>query len=313
MKILVTGVEGFIGSHFARHAIARDNIVIGHTRHTQGKHYERIADTVPNGNFNLVCGDITKEISDIMMNVDVVVNFAAKTFVDHSILDPHPFIRSNFLGTYNLLNQAVKCKVKRFIQVSTDEVYGTMNPGDYAQEQDELRPTNPYSATKAAADMLAISYFHTYDLPIIITRCENNYGPYQGSEKAIPTFIRHAMKDRPLPVYGDGKHRRQWLHVDDHVDALYFLITRGHAGQIYNVGGNVEKENLSLAEDILLLTNSEAGVEFVEDHDIRPGHDRRYAMATDKINALGWKAKMSYQDGLSETVEWYKNNERWLR
>lgn len=313
MRILVTGVLGFIGSHFAKQAMHAGHTVIGFARDTDQWAIKRIENIKNNPKFHLVYGDITKEVSDTMTGVDVVVNFAAKTFVDHSILDPHPFVRSNILGTYNLLNQAVKCKPRLFIQISTDEVYGTIENG-YAKETDTLNPTNPYSASKAAGDLLALSYFHTYGLPIIITRTENNYGPYQASQKAIPTFVKKALNDEPLPVYGDGKHRRMWLHVEDHCDAILYLMEHGVPGEIYNIGARQEKENIELAKDILRMTGKpESMINFVPDHNIRPGHDRRYGIDVEKITELGWQPKKTYEAGLAETITWYTENRWWLQ
>lgn len=315
MKILITGVLGFIGSHFARYLLHfTDASVVGFARFTDQWAFKRIEDLTTGypHRFKLVYGDITKEISDLTSDVDVIVNFAAKTFVDHSIMDPHPFIRSNILGTYNLLSQAIKRIPKRFIQISTDEVYGSVAAG-YCTEDAQLKPTNPYSASKAAADMLALSYAKTYGLPLIITRTENNYGPYQHPQKAIPTFIKKALAGEKLPVYGDGRHRRMWLHVEDNCSAIWHLIQKGKLGEIYNIGARQEKENFTLAKTILaILGKPESLIEFTPDYNIRPGHDRRYAMDVSKLLATGWQHHFPFQEGIVKTVEWYVSNQWWL-
>src|SRR3989338_3871343 len=207
MKILVTGILGFIGSHFAETALADGHEVVGFGRNSDQKNFHRIARFQNNPRFKLILGDLAEDISGIAEGVDVIVHFAAKTFVDHSIVDPAPFIRSNVFGTYNLLEQARKYKTPLFIQISTDEVYGAIMEGEY-REDARINPTNPYAATKAGADALAIAYFHTYKLPVIITRTENNYCPFQHPQKAMPVFVRNALQNKPLPVYGDGRHRR---------------------------------------------------------------------------------------------------------
>lgn len=311
MKILVTGCLGFIGSAFVRYVIKNtEDTVIGLNRTTSEKR-KRCVPTIDNLRFQLVTKDLTEDISGVAMGVDAIVNFAAKTFVDHSIRDPIAFIQNNIMGTYNLLEEARRCNVKRFIQISTDEVYGSILQGSY-KEDSRLNPTNPYSATKAAADMLCISYMNTYKMPIIITRTENNFGEYQAPEKAIPTFIRKALHDEPLPVYGDGKHSRMWLHVDDHCSAILTLLTRGQVGEIYHVAGEHELQNLDLAKKILhLLGKPESLIEFVPDQNIRPGHDRRYALDSSKMRALGWRST-PFEAALQDTVEWYKANQWWF-
>ena len=246
------------------------------------------------------------------------VNFAAKTFVDHSIKDPRPFIYSNLVGTYNLLEQARFYKTKLYFQVSTDEVYGAILDGSY-KEDSRLNPTNPYAATKAAADVLTLSYWNTYGLPAIITRTENNYGPMQHPQKAMPVFVKAALEGRKLPVYGDGKHRRMWLHVRDHCEAITHLIEKFFdnkigAGEIYHVAGEQELENIELARKILrILGKPEDQIQLIDDRNIRPGHDRRYALDTTKLKSTGWKPKISLDEGLKEVVNWYKDNDWWLK
>lgn len=318
MRILVTGVAGFIGSQFALMALDKGWEVTGFARNSDQKNLLRLKDYKDRENFHLVFGDLTGDISGITENQDVIVNFAAKTFVDHSIKDPKPFIYSNLVGTYNLLEQARLYKNKLFFQISTDEVYGAILEGSY-KEDDRLNPTNPYSATKAAADVLAISYWNTYKVPILITRTENNYGPMQHPQKAMPVFVRKALAGEKLPVYGDGKHRRMWLYVTDHCDAVIHLIEKYldgkvKAGEIYHVAGEQELENIGLARKILKLLNKpEDQIELIDDMNIRPGHDRRYALDTTKIRATGWKPKMSLDEGLEKSVNWYKDNDWWFK
>jgi dTDP-glucose 4,6-dehydratase len=312
MKVLVTGITGFIGSHFGRLAIAEGYEVVGFARQSDTRNARRIADYHVSPQFRLVYGDLTGDISGIVEGIDAVVHFAARTFVDHSILDPEPFIQSNIVGTYKLLEQARRYQPRFFIQVSTDEVYGAILDGAY-KEDARLNPTNPYASTKAAADMLCLSYWNTYKVPIIITRTENNYGPWQHPQKAMPVFIRHALQNKKLPVYGDGKHRRMWLHVEDHCHAILHLLQRGTAGEIYHVAGEEELENIELARHILdVLGKSHDLITLVPDHNVRPGHDRRYALNVEKLRGTGWQPRHSLTEGLIKTIEWYKNNTNWF-
>lgn len=311
MKILVTGITGFIGSHFGRLALMGGHDVVGFARHSDTRNMRRIEDYRISPRFRLVFGDLTGDISGLLEGVDAVVNFAARTFVDQSILDPEPFIQSNIVGTYKLLEQARKYKPKRYVQVSTDEVYGAILEGSY-KEDARLNPTNPYSSTKAAADMLCVSYWNTYHLPIIITRTENNYGPWQHPQKAMPVFVQKALRNEKLPVYGDGKHRRMWLHVEDHCQAVLHILEKGEPGEIYHVAGEEELENVELARRILdILGKPHTLIEFVPDYNIRPGHDRRYALNVEKLRATGWKPSRTLQQGLTETVGWYKDHPDW--
>lgn len=316
-RMLVTGCLGFIGSHFCRYMLNKykDISIVGFDRYGNQKNLERIKDFSHNERFNILYGDLTisNDISGIVEDIDYIIHFAAFTFVDHSIKDPTPFIQSNIVGTFNLLEQARKYKPQKYVQISTDEVYGAIIEGAYS-ENDRLNPTNIYSASKAAADMLALAYFNTYKLPIMITRTENNYGPYQHPQKAIPVFIKKALNGEPLPVYGDGKHRRMWLYVADHCRAIDFLLDYGELGQIYHVAGEQELENLELAKIILkTLGKSEDMIKFIDDHDIRPGHDRRYALDISKFKSLGWQPVYNLTEGLKETINWYKQNDWWLK
>ncbi len=313
MKILVTGALGFIGSTFIKWTLAKhpEISIVGHGRMSSQKALTRLDPVNGHERLQLVFGDLEKDCSDLLDGIDVVVNFAAKTFVDHSIKDPDPFIKSNIIGTYKLLEQARKYPIKKFVQVSTDEVYGSIAEGAY-REDDRLNPTNPYAAAKAAADMLVISYGNTFGLPYIITRTENNYGVFQHPQKAFPTFVKKALKGEKLPIYGDGRHRRMWLRVEDHCTAILHLIAQDAHG-IFHVAGEHELETLELAQRILkCLGLPDDQIEFIPDHNIRPGHDRRYALDVSKLKATGWAPSFDLDTGIPPVVEWYKDNPWWL-
>jgi len=315
--MIVTGCLGFIGSFFCKYALKNrpDISIVGIARNTNQKHLMRIKEILGNPRFSLYYADFARDnLSEAFEDAEYVVHFGAKTFVDHSIRDPTPFIQSNVVGTYRILEaERVNARnLKMHFQISTDEVYGAILTGSY-KEDAPLNPTNPYSATKAAGDMLALSYFNTYKLPIIITRTENNYGPFQHPQKVLPVFTRKALADKSLPVYGDGKHSRMWLHVQDHCRAVLHLMEKGEAGEIYHIAGEQELQNLELAKTILrLLGKPEDLIAFVPDYNIRPGHDRRYALNVEKLRAIGWKPTVSLDEGLKQTVEWYKNNPDWF-
>ena len=313
MKILVTGCLGFIGSHFVKYTLKHfpGVKVTGFSRFSSSKHLLRIDDIAHDGRFNLCFGDLAGDISGLLEGVDVVVNFAAKTFVDHSIKDPEPFIHSNILGTYNLLEQCRRYPPKLYVQISTDEVYGSIEVGAH-NELSPLNPTNPYSSSKAAADMLVMSYGSTYGLPYIITRTENNYGPFQHPQKVMPAFVKKALNGEPLPIYGDGKHKRMWLRVEDHCSAVWHLINKDLRG-IYHIAGEQELDNTALARKILIvLGKPESLLTFIDDSKIRPGHDRRYALDVSKLRATGWTPQWSLNEGLADAILWYKENQRWL-
>lgn len=315
-KFLCTGVLGFIGSYFAKYVIQNypDVSVVGVARNTNQKHLARVKEIRGHPRFRLYYADIAKDdLSEVFEDIDYVYHFAAKTFVDHSIRNPDPFIQSNVVGTFKILEECRQAKqLKMHFQISTDEVYGAILSGSYTEDA-PLNPTNPYAATKAAGDMLAVSYYNTYNLPIIITRTENNYGPYQHPQKVMPVFVKKALADEPLPVYGDGKHRRMWLHCEDHVRALLHLMDHGSPGEIYHIAGAQELENLELAKRILrILGKPEDLIRFVPDFNIRPGHDRRYALNVEKLRATGWEPKYSLDEGLKQAVEWYKNHPEWF-
>lgn len=322
-KICVTGASGFIGSAFVRKVLKETNYTIrALIRNTNKRNLERlynfehVREAEKDGRLHVINGDLLGDLSDLCENCNYVINFAAKTFVDQSIRDPLPFIEANFMGTYRLLEDARRNKVEKYIQISTDEVYGAILSGAYTEDS-RINPTNPYAATKAGADALVIAYANTFKMNTIITRTENNYGIMQHPQKAFPVFIKAAMADQSIPVYGDGKHSRQWLWVDDHVDALLTLLESNvPPGEVYHVAGNQELTNLELAEKITLACGkyfTEKSIHFVPDHNIRPGHDRRYALVCDKMAKLGWEPKVPLDKGIEMAAEWYINNYWWLK
>jgi len=282
---------------------------------TYAGNLENLRDVENDSRYSFVRGDIS-ELVDVREHLtdefDVVVNFAAESHVDRSIHDPVPFLRTNVLGTGILLSVARERNIPLFVQISTDEVYGSLGPEGLFTEKTPLAPNSPYSASKASADLVARSYFKTFGYPVIITRCSNNYGPYQFPEKLIPLFITNALEDKPLPLYGDGLNVRDWIYVDDHSEAIDLVMRKGKPGEVYNIGGECEKTNLEITETILeLLGKPRSLIRFVED---RPGHDRRYAMDISKIREeLGFEPKTPFIEGMKKTVEWYKDNEQWWR
>ncbi len=245
-----------------------------------------------------------------MKDVDLVIHFASETHVDRSISDASLFIQTDLVGTYNLLNIARESNIKKFIQISTDEVYGSIEKGSF-KETDELRPRNPYSASKAGADRLAYSFYATYNLPIIITRSSNNFGPYQYPEKLIPLFITNLLENKKTPVYGDGLNIRDWLYVLDNCEAIDFILHKGKEGEVYNIAGNNEKTNIAITKLLLkLLNKDESSIDYVKD---RPGHDRRYALNANKLKSLGWQPSFKFDEAIKKTVEWYKDNPWWWK
>ena len=315
MKFLITGATGFIGSHFIKYLLRKydDISVIGVNRYSNQKNIKRLENALDDSRFTMYWADFSKDmITDAFKDIEYIFHFGAKTFVDYSIQNPVPFIQSNILGTYMILEEARKCEtLKMYFQISTDEVYGAILQGSY-REDAPLNPSNPYSATKSAGDMLSIAYHNTYNLPIIITRTENVYGSYQSKEKVFPTFVRKALNDEMLPVYGDGHHSRQWLYVEDKCSALINILEHGKVGEIYHIAGYQELENLELAKRVLkILNKTDDMIKFIPDEKIRPGHDRRYALSNEKICALGWMPKYSLDEGIKLTVEWYKKNQWW--
>ena len=315
MKILVTGGAGFIGSCFIRYMLGKypDYKIINLDALTYAGNLESLDDIKDNPNYRFVRGNICnfELVSMIMENVDAVINFAAESHVDRSITGPEIFVETNIKGTLNLLQCAKQSNVPRYIQISTDEVYGTLGETGYFTEDTPLAPNSPYSASKASADLLVRSYFETYKMPVIITRCSNNYGPYQYPEKLIPFFISLLLRGEKVPVYGDGLNVRDWLYVYDHCSAIDAVLHNGRVGEVYNIGGNNEKSNLEITRLILnALDKGEDSIRFVDD---RPGHDRRYAMCSDKIqNELGWHPSVTFEEGLNNTIDWYLHNQEWL-
>jgi len=315
VEVLVTGGAGFIGSNFVRFAMERhlDWHVTTLDKLTYAGRRENLHDVMDHARHTFVQGDVADAAAarPLVERSDLVVHFAAETHVDRSIMEAGEFIRTDVTGTFVLLEAARRAgRLRRFVQISTDEVYGSV-PEGASRETDELRPRNPYAASKAAADRLAYSYWATYDVPVIVTRGSNNYGPYQFPEKVIPLFVTNAIDDIPVPLYGDGRNVRDWLHVLDHCRALDLLIAQGVNGEVYNIGGGNEVANIDLTHRILaLLRRPDSLITPVPD---RPGHDRRYCLDTTKLRRLGWSPEVAFDAGLRDTVSWYQQNEWWWR
>jgi dTDP-glucose 4,6-dehydratase len=313
-RLLVTGGAGFIGSNFARHMLSRypDYRIVVLDKLTYAGNPANIADLRDNPNFSFVKGDICDHavVDELVAEVDAVVNFAAETHVDRSILDAGSFIQTDVYGTHVLLEAARKHRTPRFVQISTDEVYGDVPVGS-SIESDPLRPRSPYSASKAGGEMLVQAYYTTYDMPVLITRGSNNYGPYQYPEKLIPVLITNALDDQELPIYGDGQQIRDWLYVLDHCSAVDVVLHEGEPGEAYNVGAGNEWRNLDIAHQVLeLLGKPRSLLRFVKD---RPGHDRRYSLDCGKLRKLGWAPARDFEEGLAQTVRWYVDNQEWWR
>lgn len=317
MKILVTGGAGFIGSNFVKYMLKKhpDYKIVNLDLLTYAGNLENLKEEESNPNYKFVKGDIANRdfIIDLFEKekFDAVINFAAESHVDRSILNPDIFVRTNVLGTQVLLDAAKHTKVEKYIQVSTDEVYGSLGETGLFTEETPLAPNSPYSASKAGADLLVRSYHKTYGMHTMITRCSNNYGPYQFPEKLIPLMIINALHDKDLPVYGDGLNIRDWLYVDDHSSAIDLVLHKGKSGEVYNIGGNNEKTNIEIVKTILKeLGKPESLIKFVKD---RPGHDRRYGIDATKIrNELGWKPETNFETGIKKTIKWYLDNQEWL-
>jgi dTDP-glucose 4,6-dehydratase len=314
VKILITGGAGFIGSNFVRYMLDKypDYEIVNLDALTYCGNLENLKEIEDNPNYTFIKGDITHKelIYKTASDIDYIINFAAESHVDRSIEDPEIFIKSNILGTQVLLEAAKKYNIKKFLQISTDEVYGSLGKTGYFREDTPLAPNSPYSASKAGADLMVRAYHKTFNLPVNITRCSNNYGPYQFPEKLIPLMISNALENKLLPVYGDGMNIRDWLHVYDHCTAIDLVLQKGKIGEIYNIGGNNEKSNIEIVKLILkYLRKDESLIKYVED---RPGHDRRYAIDSTKIQKeLGWKAEYTFETGISKTIEWYLDNRKW--
>jgi dTDP-glucose 4,6-dehydratase len=315
MRILVTGGAGFIGSHLVRRLLTHgDNVVVNLDALRYSGNLENLTDVTVHPRYIFVHGDIcdATTVEKVLKEngAEVVINCAAETHVDRSILDPNSFARTDVVGTAVLLEEARKAGVTRFLQVSTDEVYGSVETGS-SKENDPLVPRSPYSASKAGGDLLVRSYWTTYRFPVLITRGSNTYGPNQYPEKFIPLFITNAMDDQPLPLYGDGCHRRDWLSVFDHCGGIEHVLRHGEPGCVYNIGGGNERENIEVARMILKqLGKPMSLIRFVQD---RPGHDRRYAVDCSRLRALGWSPTVPFEEGLKAGVEWYRSNQTWWR
>jgi len=314
-NVLVTGGAGFIGSNFVRHAIAThsDWQVTTLDKLTYAGRRENLHDVMAHPRHTFVHGDIGDAAvsGPLVEQSHFVVHFAAETHVDRSLMAAGEFIRTDVEGTFVLLEAARRAAdLRRFVQISTDEVYGSV-PTGASVETDELRPRNPYSASKAGADRLAYSYWATYEVPVVITRASNNYGPYQFPEKVIPLFVTNALDDIPVPLYGDGKNVRDWLHVLDHCRGVDLLLEQGRNGEVYNIGGGNDIMNVELTHQILRLLDKPLSlIKPVAD---RQGHDRRYSLSTDKLRALGWAPQVDFADGLRDTIDWYRDNSWWWR
>lgn len=319
-KVLITGGAGFIGSNYVRFHADKypDDKIFVLDKLTYAGNLKNINDLIEGEKISFIRGDIAdqKYVNTLFDSekFDTVINFAAETHVDRSIIDPHIFVQTNIIGTHNLLLASKDFGVKRYHQISTDEVFGDLGTGtkDYFVESTPINPNCPYAASKAAADLLVLSYFETYDMPITISRCSNNYGPYQFPEKLIPLFFKLASQDKPLPVYGDGQNVRDWLYVIDHCSAIDLIVQSDKYGETYNIGGHNEYTNLEITKVILkFLGKSEDLITFVKD---RRAHDRRYAMDPSKIEAeLGWESSVTFEEGIQKTFEWYQDNQKWVK
>jgi dTDP-glucose 4,6-dehydratase len=318
MRVLVTGGCGFIGSNLVRYLLrSRSDVeVVNLDCLTYAGNLESLSDLEGDPRHVFVRGDVCSRdlVGELLgrHRIEAVIHLAAESHVDRSILGPEVFCRTNALGTATLIEAARRAGVRRFIQVSTDEVYGSLGPTGQFTESTPLCPSSPYSASKAGADLLALAYHHTFGMEVVVTRCSNNYGPYQFPEKLIPLMIMNALEDRSLPVYGDGMNVREWLHVEDHCAALALLLEGGRSGEVYNIGSNDERGNIQVVRRILeVLGKPESLIRYVQD---RPGHDRRYALDSSKLRQeLGWAPRHGFDGGLAATIEWYLANERWWR
>lgn len=314
--MLVTGGAGFIGSCFIRHILKKypNYKVINFDALTYCGNLENLDDIKENPNYEFVHGNICDKnlVRNLVKKCDYVVNFAAESHVDNSIKCPEIFVETNVQGTLNLLQACKELGIERFLQISTDEVYGSLGETGYFYETTSLQPNSPYSASKASADLLVRAYFETYGLPVLNTRCSNNYGPYQYPEKLIPFFISRLLKGEKVPVYGDGLNVRDWLYVYDHCEAIDVVLHKGKIGEIYNIGGHNEKTNLEITYLILdEMNKNKNSIEYVQD---RLGHDRRYAIANDKITSeLGWKPSVTFEQGIKLTIAWYLENQNWIK
>ena len=314
-RVLITGGAGFIGSWLVKHLLAThpDWALINLDALDYAGNLDNLTEVANNPRYEFIHGDIRDKalVTELMNRSDICVNVAAQTHVDRSISGPETFVSTNVMGTMTLLEAARQANIQKFIQISTDEVYGSLGDTGLFTEQTPLDPSSPYSSSKAGADLLALSYYRTYGLPVCVTRCSNNYGPNQYPEKLIPFFIMRATQNQPLPVYGDGQNVRDWIYVEDHNRAIEAVITRGTAGEVYNIGSSNEWNNLAITREILKqLGKPDSLITYVED---RLGHDRRYAIDSSKTQReLGWVAQMPFDQGLASTIQWYLTNTDWL-
>ena len=315
MKIFVTGGAGFIGSNFINHVLglAKGYSIVNYDKLTYAGNLANLDSVADNPQYTFVKGDICDPaaVEAAMAGCQTVVHFAAESHVDRSIYEPAPVIETNVTGTFVLMQVARKLNIQKFVHISTDEVYGDMAPGAFADENSPLQPSSPYSASKASSDLLVRSYVRTFGFPAVITRASNNYGPFQFPEKFLPLMITNALDDKPLPIYGDGKQERDWLHVLDNCRGILAVLEGGRVGEVYNIGGLDVVENLTMARRLLRATGkTESLLSYVKD---RPGHDRRYALTCDKIaRELGWKPAISLDEGLRQTIDWYRSNTKWM-
>ena len=317
MRLIVTGGAGFIGSAFIRWVLgARQDVeIVNVDKLTYAGNLENLSAIERDPRYRFIRADIcdVAAVGEVFADrADAVVHFAAESHVDRSILSPAPVVETNVRGTFVLLEAARKAAIRRFLHVSTDEVYGSLDPPLSATESFPLRPSSPYSASKAGSDLLALSYVQTFDLDVVVTRAANNYGPYQFPEKLVPLMISNAIDGRPLPIYGDGRQVRDWLHVDDHCRGIWAALTKGRAGAIYNISADEPMENIDLVTRIIRIVGaSESLIQHVAD---RPGHDRRYAIASDALRReTGWRPERSLEEGLAATVGWYRANQEWVQ
>jgi dTDP-glucose 4,6-dehydratase len=312
--ILVTGGAGFIGSNFVRHLYRarRGARIVVLDKLTYAGNVENLREFFGRGDFRFVKGDIAKTsiLDEILPGTDIIYNFAAETHVDRSILEAGSFVKTDVLGTYALLQAALRYQVPRFVQVSTDEVYGSVRRGS-SREGDPVEPNSPYSASKTGGDLLARAFHRTYGLPVVVTRSSNNYGAYQHPEKFIPLFITNAIEGKPLPLYGDGRNVRDWLYVEDNCRAIELVGRDGRVGEVYNIGAGEERANVDIARSIVSLVGADESLNTFVSH--RPGHDRRYSLDSRKLRALGWRPGAAFEEGLERTVRWYVRNEGWWR
>ena len=313
-KLLVTGGAGFIGSNFVRYILGKysEYEIIVLDALTYAGHLENLEDVKDDPRFKFVKGDIRNadDVAKPVEEADIVINFAAESHVDRSIHDPEAFITTDVMGVYQLMEAAKKYGVEKIIQISTDEVYGDVETG-FSKETDPVSPNSPYSATKTGGELLARAYYRTYNVPVMITRGSNTYGPYQQPEKLVPLFVSNAIDNKPLPVYGDGMQIRDWLHVLDHCSGVETVMLKGEPGEIYNIGGDNQRPNVEIVNMILEVTGK--GEDLIKHVEDRPGHDRRYALDSTKLLSMGWERNHRFETAMRETIRWYMDNEIWWR